>query len=95
MPDIGKDLRATSVGQLTERTVPDQTIVETARDIHAVLGDWREAERQAAAVPAGSPGSKALARRIDRLREEYRQAYEAAREESGTPDWPDDPRPGA
>jgi hypothetical protein len=58
---------------------PEAAIDETARPIQAILADWREAERTLAAAAPGS-GEEAEARGlVIRLRDEYRQAHEAAR----------------
>jgi hypothetical protein len=59
---------------------PSATI-ETMRSASAILADWRDAERAARDAPAGSrERSEALAM-IERFREEYRRAFEAARRE--------------
>jgi hypothetical protein len=58
---------------------PSRTIAETPRQIHTILAEWREAERKAAEARAGSTASIAALAEIDRLREEYRQAHEDAK----------------
>ncbi len=50
------------------------TIADTPRELPAILLDWREAERRAAAAPPGSPEAEAALRDAQRLREEYRGA---------------------
>ena len=60
---------------------PDTTIDETPRPIQAVLADWREAERRAAAAAPGSAEAAEADALVDRLRGEYRRAHEAAARE--------------
>jgi len=58
---------------------PEAAIDEIARPIQAILAEWREAERALTAAKPGS-GEEAEARElVIRLRDEYRQAHEAAR----------------
>jgi DNA-binding HxlR family transcriptional regulator len=57
---------------------PDASIDETVRPIHAILADWREAERRAITAEAGSAEAAEANALVDRLREEYRRAHEAA-----------------
>ena len=56
---------------------PDASIDETPRPIQAVLADWREAERRAAAAEPGSAEAAEADARVVSLREEYRRAHEA------------------
>ncbi|HUQ78880.1 MAG TPA: hypothetical protein VM427_08450 [Patescibacteria group bacterium] len=58
---------------------PDASIDETPRPIQAVLADWREAERRAAAAEPGSADAAEADARVISLREEYRRAHEAIR----------------
>ncbi len=60
---------------------PETTIDETPRPIQAVLADWREAERRAAAAAPGSAEASEAEALVDRLRGEYRRAHEAAARE--------------
>ncbi len=57
---------------------PDTSIENTVRPIQAVLADWRDAERRALAADAGSAEAAEANALVDRLREEYRRAHEAA-----------------
>lgn len=57
---------------------PEASIDETPRSIQAILADWREAERRAIAADSGSAEAAEANALVDRLREEYRQAHEAA-----------------
>jgi hypothetical protein len=57
---------------------PDSSIEETVRPIQAVLADWRDAERRAAVAEPGSAEEAEANALVDRLREEYRRAHEAA-----------------
>jgi hypothetical protein len=58
---------------------PDRPINATPREIHAILADWREAERKVIEAAPGSPAARAAESDIDRLRAEYRDAHEHAR----------------
>ncbi len=55
------------------------SIEDTRREIHVILADWREAERQAGETAPGSPERVASDIRIQSLREEYRSAHDAAK----------------
>ena len=57
---------------------PESSIEETVRPIQAVLADWRDAERRAAVAEPGSAEEAEANALVDRLREEYRRAHEAA-----------------
>ncbi len=58
-------------------SAPDASIDETPRPIQAVLADWREAERRAAAAEPGSVDAAEAEALISSLRDEYRRAHEA------------------
>jgi hypothetical protein len=60
-------------------TAPDQSIESTPRPMQAILTEWRDAERRAAAAPAGSAEEAEADALVDRLRDEYRSAQETAR----------------
>ncbi len=62
---------------------PDQSIVETPREIHVILAEWRDTERQLADSAPGSHDASIAERRIESLRLEYHRAHEAARRRSG------------
>lgn len=62
---------------------PDQSIAETPREIHVILAEWRDTERQLADTSPGSPGADLAERRIEQLRREYHRAHEAARHRAG------------
>ena len=53
------------------------------RPIHAILAEWREAERLQAETAHGSPEYDRLQADIRRLRREYRRATELARQRNG------------
>jgi hypothetical protein len=57
---------------------PEQPIAATPREIHAILAEWREAERRAMEAGPGSPAALAAKADIDRLRAEYRDAHDDA-----------------
>jgi hypothetical protein len=58
---------------------PTATIEDSARPVSMVLEEWRAAERMAMSAKPGSPEALEATGRIQRLREEYRAAFEAAR----------------
>ena len=69
--------------QLVERgssNAPDRPIEATRREIHAILSDWRAAERRARDAEPGSLEAEDAERDIDRFRDEYRAAHQAARQ---------------
>jgi hypothetical protein len=57
---------------------PEASIDETPRPIQAILADWREAERRAIAADSGSAEAAEANALVDRLRDEYRRAHDAA-----------------
>jgi hypothetical protein len=61
------------------RATTAPSMEETPREIHLILADWREAERQASEAEPGSQESHEAQAAVDRLREEYRAAHEYAR----------------
>lgn len=54
-------------------------IEETPRAMAAILADWREAERRAAATEPDTADATEAAALVEALRKEYRRAFEAAR----------------
>jgi hypothetical protein len=52
-----------------------RSIDDTPRALHAILDDWREAEREVAAA-AGADQQAGARERADAFREEYRRAFE-------------------
>ena len=62
-------------------SAPDRPIEEISpRSIQTILAEWRDAERQASAAAPGSADAAEADALVDRLRDEYRRAYEAARD---------------
>jgi hypothetical protein len=61
---------------------PTESIERTARPISAILSDWREAERRLEGAEPGSAEEREVEVLVEQLREEYRQAHEAARREN-------------
>ena len=57
---------------------PEGSIDDAVRPIQAVLSDWRDAERRAAAAEPGSAEAAEANALVDRMRDEYRRAHEAA-----------------
>jgi hypothetical protein len=61
---------------------PAESIEETARPISAILADWRDAERRLEGAKPGSAEEREVEVLVEQLREEYREAHEAARREN-------------
>ena len=57
---------------------PRSSIDATPREIHVILSEWRDAERQVQEAVPGSVEATAAADRAALLRDEYRRAHEAA-----------------
>jgi hypothetical protein len=57
---------------------PEQSIEATPRPLYAILTEWRDAERRAAAATPGSPEAIEANALVARLRDEYGAAQEAA-----------------
>jgi hypothetical protein len=60
---------------------PAEPIEHTPRSIQAILADWREAERRVAAAAPDSAEALEAKALVERLRDEYRRAHEAARDQ--------------
>ena len=58
---------------------PIESIEDTVRPIGVILAEWRAAEREATTLAEGSPQAAAARNAADRLRDEYRRAYESRR----------------
>jgi hypothetical protein len=88
--DTQSDLAKTAVKQARAGTIdPGTTIEEMAdppRELHVVLAEWRDAERQLSEVGADSPQGLHLRAQIDVLRDEYRRAHDAAVRRSNLPE---------
>jgi len=61
---------------------PDQSIAETPREIHVILAEWRDTERQLSEAVPDSREADIAERRIDMLRREYRRAHDTAQRRS-------------
>lgn len=63
---------------------PAQRSIEQVppRDIHAILSEWRAAERRLGEAEAGSEAADLAAADVRRLRDEYRRARERAERDS-------------
>lgn len=59
-----------------------KTIDDMQRPISAILSDWRDAERRLESATAGTAEAREAEVLVDRLREEYREAHEAARRQN-------------
>ena len=58
---------------------PTEPIEEAHRPIGLILAEWRTAERDVTAAPTGSAEAESARATADRLRDEYRRAYDAQR----------------
>jgi gamma-glutamyl:cysteine ligase YbdK (ATP-grasp superfamily) len=61
---------------------PTESIEDTVRPISAILSDWRDAERRLESAEPDSAEQREVEVLVEQLREEYRQAHEAARREN-------------
>lgn len=59
-------------------SAPDASIDDTPRPIAAILSDWRDAERRLEAAEPGTAEAREAEILVERLRDEYRTAHEAA-----------------
>jgi hypothetical protein len=60
---------------------PEAPIEDTPRPMQSILSDWRDAERRAASAAPDSAEAAEAEALVSRLRDEYRRAHEAARED--------------
>jgi hypothetical protein len=60
---------------------PNGPIGDTPRPMQVILAEWREAERRLVAADPGSAEAAEAEAIVSSLRDEYRRAHEAAREE--------------
>lgn len=60
---------------------PVTPIEDTPRPMQAILAEWRDAERRAAAAEPESADAAEAEALVTRLRDEYRKAHEAARQD--------------
>jgi hypothetical protein len=70
--ELGEQL-ATKHAQAGKSGTP---IVDIERDVTTILGEWRDAERRAAAAPVGSTDKTQARADVDRLRAEYQRAHQ-------------------
>jgi hypothetical protein len=87
---MGSSMRQRRITQRVETLIevgapdaPDASIAETPREIHVILAEWRDTERQLADAAPDSPEADVAEQRIDQLRREYRRAHEQARNRTG------------
>ena len=79
--DVQADLARLATARSKTGQMDGSATIEDAaetREVHAVLAEWREAERTLAEVGSASPEGVRLRARIEVLRTEYRQAHDAA-----------------
>lgn len=86
--DRQTDLAKLTAAEARPTTDPAATIDNTApsRDVHAVLAEWRDAERRLADLPADSTEAAIARAEIAALREEYRRAHDAVARRTSPPD---------
>jgi hypothetical protein len=58
----------------------DGTIATTRRSSSEILAEWRAAERETQAAEPDSVAALEARARADRLRDEYREAFDAAKD---------------
>jgi hypothetical protein len=75
--DIAEDVHEQAVEGGVD--APTEPIEETHRPIGLILAEWRSAERDVAAAAPGSAEAESARATADRLRVEYRRAYDALR----------------
>ena len=71
--------RANAEAAAGSSDVAETSIEATPRSIQAILTEWRDAERRALAAEPGSADAAESEALVQRLREEYREAQNAAR----------------
>lgn len=71
--------RANAEAAAGSADVAETSIEATPRSIQAILTEWRDAERRALAAEPGSADAAESEALVQRLREEYREAQNAAR----------------
>ncbi len=77
---------STTIEGLVEESNPEaplDSIDATPREIHVILAEWRDAERQVQEAVPGSVEAETAADRAALLRDEYRQAHDAAQRRGG------------
>ena len=74
-----RELTETVVQAAESGTLVPPATIDEMRSVSTILADWREAERAAADAAPGSPERLQAEAMIDRFREEYGRAFEAAR----------------
>jgi hypothetical protein len=72
--------RVHTLVELGSPQAPDVPIEDIKREMRVILADWRDAERRASLAKRDSPEALAAAADIERLRGEYRVAFEEARQ---------------
>ena len=80
--DVQKDLAHIAADQVRPGRLEADTTIESMapapRDVHTVLGEWRDAERRLVDLAPGSVDHDRLRDEIETLRSEYRRAHDAA-----------------
>src|SRR5262249_10319048 len=58
-----------------DEAAPTRSIADTPRSTHAILEDWRAAERRLASATPGTPEHGAAALDAERYRQEYQRRF--------------------
>ena len=74
--DLTREVRAQVAADSPQ--APDSSIDDTVRPIQAILAEWRDAERRAAAADPESAEAAEANALVESLREEYRRAHDKA-----------------
>jgi hypothetical protein len=87
--DTQSDLAKAALKEARQGTMDPSTTIEDMgsppRDVHAVLAEWREAERGLNDAEPDSADALRLRAEIDLLREEYRRAHDAVARRASKP----------
>jgi hypothetical protein len=73
-----RELTEVVTGAAEAGTTEPSATIDSMRSVSAILAEWREAERAARDAPHGSSERADAEVMVDRLRDEYRRAFEAA-----------------
>ena len=79
--DVQTDLARLAHGLVEKGDLSGKQTIETmddTRDVHTVLAEWRDTERQLSETDSASPAATRLRAQIEMLRSEYRRAHDAA-----------------
>ena len=88
--DTQVDLAKEALAEAHRGAIDPSTTIEdlepAPRELHAVLSEWRDAERRLSEVGPDTPEGLHLRAQIDVLRNEYRHAHDAAVRRANEPE---------